>query len=284
MKEKVKNINLTLNPDYIMWEVNLENIVRDTLLSVGEGCVALYLVNGNLQSVNTAGTWRINTKEEEKSKAKLRLIGVNSDKLYELMFGVGGVPFKDWELNMETMVGAHGTIKFRIINAWAIYAALGKANVTVEDIDDYIKPKIIEQARVQLSLLLQKYDFLSIQTQVEKLSNALFENLVDKFAPWGIEVQSFTLEEIFFNDEYKNKRKDALDAENARKIAKQERREKARELREDTEAMKAIKGTSNVDEDVSFLVDLLNSKICAVCNTKNSADAKFCSKCGNPLN
>ena len=94
-------------------EVNLDNIVRDTLLTVGEGCSALYLVNGSLQSINTSGTWRINTKEEEKSKAQLRLIGVNSDKLYEIMFGVGGIHYKDWELNIETDVGAHGTFRFR---------------------------------------------------------------------------------------------------------------------------------------------------------------------------
>ena len=173
MREKVKKIDVTLNPNYIMWEVNLDNIVRDTLLTVGEGCSALYLVNGSLQSINTSGTWRINTKEEEKSKAQLRLIGVNSDKLYEIMFGVGGIHYKDWELNIETDVGAHGTFRFRMINPWVVFSALGKANITVDDIDEYIIRKVKEQTATQLSNLLQKYDYLSIQTQTEKLSNDL---------------------------------------------------------------------------------------------------------------
>jgi membrane protease subunit (stomatin/prohibitin family) len=283
MREKIKKIDVKLNPNFIMWEVNLDNIVKETSLSVGEGCCAIYLVNGNLHSVSPAGNYIINTKEEYKNGASLRLIGVNSDKLYELMFGVGGVPYKDWELNVETLVGAHGTLKFRLINPWAIYAALGKINVTVEDIDDYIKPKIIEQARVQLAQLLQKYDYLSIQTQGEQLSKSLEEKLVDEFAPRGVEVQSFVLEEIFFNDEYKNKRKSVLDAENAKKQAKQDKREKARELKEDLEAMKAIKDISGGDDDVEVFINLLTSKYCPNCGTKNQSSAKFCSKCGAEL-
>ena len=48
MKTKVKNIVVKPNSDYVIWSVDLEGIVRDTTLNVEAGCVALYIVNGNL--------------------------------------------------------------------------------------------------------------------------------------------------------------------------------------------------------------------------------------------
>jgi len=280
MKVKVKNINVALNPQFIMWEVDLANIVRDTSLQVSDGCIALYVVNGMLQSINTPGQWVINTKEEEKSGAKLRLIAVNSDKLYSILCGVGGVPYKDWELNLETQVGAHGTCRFRIINAWAIYTALGKTNVTVDDIDDYIKPQLIEVIRVQLANVLQKYDFSSVQTQVGKMSKDLSDLMVDRFAPLGIEIENFSLEEIFFNEEYKQKRAAAFEYENDMKKAKEMKRERERALRAQAELYTSIKNVVG-DGDVEEALEFINRGIiCPVCGAKNDIGASVCSKCG----
>lgn len=286
-KEKVKSITVTANDQYVVWDIDVSNVARDAILDVSQGCIAIYVVNGVLKSNNPAGRWVINGKEEQKYNSKLQLIGVNADRTFDVLCGVGGVPFKDYEINAETNVGAHGECKIRIYNPWTLCGALGKTNIRVEDIDEYISTKMSEILTTSLAAVLQKYDYSSINTQLSAISAEMKGQVSVAFEAIGIGIESFSIKGIHFPDEYKAKREKFFDAENERRAAKEARREKERADRAEAEVIGTImasraKAPQNEakSKDVAANVPV---QYCPKCGMKISIDALFCPGCGKKL-
>lgn len=303
MKEKVKNIVVSSNKNYVIWSENLENIVRDTTLIVDSGCVALYIVNGVLKSINTPGRWVIKSKEEDKSNSNLQLICVNTDKTFDICCGVGMIPFKDFELNVETTVGAHGECKIRITQPWALYTTLGHSEITAEEIDTYVKLKMSEIMTARLSEVLQHYDYTNVMTQQSAIAADLEKKFSQKLNDIGVEVCSFALAGIMFPESYQNQRKEFFEGQNRKKEEKEERRNREREQRAEIDNIVAI---ANATRDLNTNANNNNNnnnnnqpnynrppqptmydgmtnqavKYCSRCGTKVSQSTAFCPSCG----
>ena len=299
MKEKVRNIVVTPNQDYAIWSPNLENIVRDTTLNVEAGCVALYLVNGMLKSINPPGRWVIKSKDEDKSQSKLQLICANTDKTFDICCGVGMIPFKDEDLNLETTVGAHGECKIRITQPWALYNALGHSDITADEIDSYMKLKLSEIMTARLAEVLQHYDYNNIMTQQSVIASDLGKKFSQHLNEIGIEVVGFSLAGIMFSEDYQNKRKEYFENQNRRKAEKEEQRAKAREQRAEIDNILAVanaaRGLSSAPvqsnaapnpPQVHSVDNSLNQpvKYCSRCGTKMAKTADFCPGCGKKAN
>ena len=82
MATKVKSVTIKVNNDYVIWNENIEDIVRDATLIVEPGCVGIYIVDGMLKSVNPAGKWLLKSKEEDKKKSALQLRREDSAVLF----------------------------------------------------------------------------------------------------------------------------------------------------------------------------------------------------------
>lgn len=295
MKEKIKDILVAPNSDYVVWAEDLSNIVRDTTLMVSSGCVALYIVNGVLKSINIPGRSLIKSKAEEKDNSKLDLICVNVDKVFEINCGVSGIPFKDSELNYETAVGGRGECKIRITQPWPLYAAFGRVPLTVADIAENVKLKLNEIMTSRLAEVLQHYDYNSVMTQQSTIATDLEKRFMQSLGDIGLEVVSFALAGIVFSDEYQEKRKEFFEMENQRKAEKQQRREKEREQRAEIDNIIAI---ANATKDLNpaqatpvipQAPTMYNAaatgvnqgvKYCSSCGTKMDQSAAFCSGCG----
>lgn len=298
MKEKVKNIIVTPSKDYVIWSADLENIVRETTLNVQPGCIALYIVNGVLKSINTPGRWVIKSKEEEKNQSVLQLICVNTDKTFDICCGVGMIPFKDYELNIETTVGAHGECKIRIAQPWALYTALGHSEITAEEIDAYVKLKLAEIMTARLSEVLQHYDYNNVMTQQSVIAADLEKKFSQRLNEIGIEVCSFALAGIMFKEEYQAQRKEFFDAQNRRKAEKEEKRIREREQRAEIDNIVAIANAtkdlnpnaasaqaanpSSAINQPTMFDNMTNQpvKYCPRCGTKMVQSAVFCPGCG----
>ncbi len=301
MKEKIKNIVVSPNKEFVIWSVNLDDIVRNTVLDVDVGCVALYIVNGMLKSINTPGRWMIKSKEEDKAGSMLQLICVNTDKTFDIFCGVGNIPFKDFDLNIETVVGAHGECKIRISQPWTLYTSIGHANITVDEIDEYVKLKLSEMMTVRLAEVLQHYDYDNIMTQQTAISADLEKRFSQRLNDIGIEVVSFALAGIKFTDEYQNYRKSYFEGQNQKKADKEERRIKEREQRAEIDNLKSLisatEGINVPPVPPAGAVPPANAgaksdgfrdinqpiKYCPRCGMKMSADAAFCPGCGKKL-
>ena len=297
MKEKIKNITVAPGTEYVIWAEDLTNIVRETVVTVSAGCVALYLVNGVLKSVNIPGRSLIKSKAEEKDHSKLELIGVNTDKTFEICCGVGNVPFKDMDLNFETVVGAHGECKIRIAQPWPLYTTFGHAPITADEIDSYVKLKLNEIMTSRLAEVLQHYDYSNIMTQQSTIAADLEKRFSQCLNDIGLEVVSFALAGIMFNNEYQEKRKEFFEAQNLRQAEKAERRAREREQRTEIDNVIAIaNATRNLNptpvapqQPVQPAAPIGNTnvnqpvKYCPRCGTKMEQSAIFCPGCGKKL-
>ena len=291
MKDKIKNLSIAPSSEYVIWSEDLGNIARDTTLIVGAGCVGLYLVNGVLKSINTPGRWLIKSRAEEKEKSALQLICVNTDKTFEVCCGVGNIPFKDFELNYETVVGAHGECKIRISQPWPLYMTFAHAPITAEEVEGYIKLKLSEIMTSRLAEVLQHYDYNNVMTQQSAIADDLTKKFSQSLQDIGIEVVSFALAGIQFNEDYQEQRKNFFDGQNRRKSEKEERRQKEREQRAEIDSIVAIaNATRNLNPTVSeqpavpsMPINNAPSFAPQVNNAGNSSEINFCPRCGAKL-
>lgn len=288
-QDKIKEVTISTNDDYVIWNVDVSNVARDATLYVEQGALGIYIVNGATRSINNAGRWVINAKADEKAGNRIQLVGANADRAYDIFCGIGGVPFKDFEINVETVVGAHGECKISILQPWVLCTVLGKNTIKLEDIDDYIRAKLSELMTSSLADVLGKYDYTSINSKISEISAEMKDKLFDEFQKCGIGIENFALKGIHFNDEYKQKRVDFFDNANRKKEEKEQRRERERAQRAEIDAINSLVGNipqapggGNTVQNLSNNAPGVNVpvKYCTKCGMKCTADAIFCAGCG----
>jgi len=302
MRHKIDSIIVSPNEKYVVWDVDLTDIERDTKLTVSSGCIAYYLVNGALKSQNTMGQWKIKSKEEDKQNANLRLVAANMEKMFEVYCGVGNIPFKDDEINYETTVGAYGTCKLKLASAWSLFNKLGHSNITVEEIDSEIKSKLTEIMSTQLASVLQHYDYQTIKTQLTTIANDLKKKFTENIIELGMNVEVFALEGITFSEEYIQKRQEFFEEQNQRERDKEDRRAREREQRIEVENVTATLNALrdfNVDEKPQPTTvnnyygstsqnrpapEQPEKQFCPNCGKEVKKGSKFCVHCGTKLN
>ena len=125
MKEKIKNVVVSSNETYVIWSENIDEIARDTTLNVEAGCIALYIVNGVLKSINTPGRWLIKSKEEEKSKPSLK------DNYIDLLIE----SVEKYERNPEVFIAISREIKKKFSSEPTMSRSLWASSNPIPDID-----------------------------------------------------------------------------------------------------------------------------------------------------
>ncbi|MBR2337161.1 MAG: SPFH domain-containing protein [Clostridia bacterium] len=284
MKEKIRNLTVAPREDYVIWTEDLTNIVRETTLTVSAGCVALYLVNGVIKSINIPGRALIKSKAEDKSNSKLELICVNTDKTFEICCGVGNIPFKDSEINCETVVGAHGECKIRISQPWPLYTTFGHAPISAEEIDSYVKLKLNEIMTTRLAEVLQHYDYSNIMTQQSAIAADLEKRFSQRLNDIGLEVTSFALAGIMFNAEYQEKRREYFEMQNCRQAEKLERRAREREQRAEIDNVIAIaNATKNLNTSSNVTPPQPAAPVTPPPQPQSGARLNFCPRCGTKV-
>lgn len=292
--DKVKEVTISTNDEYVIWNVDVSDVARDATLHVEQGALGIYIVNGATRSVNNAGRWVINSKADEKLGNRIQLVGANADRTYEILCGIGGVPFKDMEINAETVVGAHGECKISVLQPWILCNVLGKTTVKLDDIDTYIRAKLSELMTSSLADVLQKYDYSSINTRLSDISAEMKDKLFDEFEKIGIGIETFSLNGIHFAEDYRQKRTEYFDNVNRKKEEKEARRERERAQRAEIDAINSLVGgiqtpsaqaNANTAQDLNSNAPGVNVpvKYCSRCGMKLSADSVFCSGCGKKL-
>lgn len=276
-----KSVSINVNDKYVMWEVDISNVAYDAEVMIEEGCRGIYLVNGHVSGgLLMPGRKRINAKEDRRDKNAYRLIGVCAEKNFVVKIGIGGVPYKDWEMDIETTVGGHGDCTISIQQPYDLYTKMGKANVTQDDVDDFIRAKISELLKTELALVLQNCDYFTITTQQSFIASQLVQKFKMELAQVGVTCENFSLKEIFFPEEYSKARK-AKEAEKEQKEKEDEaRRQREREQRAEIDAFNSL-NLSNMGSSNSSNSN--KTGFCPACGKKLPADAAFCPDCGKRL-
>ena len=280
--KKDSSVAINVNDKYVMWEVDISDIAYNTEVTIEAGCRAIYLVNGKKEAILMPGRRRINAREDRRDKNSLRLIGVCAEKNFVVRIGVGGVPYKDWEMNIETTVGTHGDCSVCIQDPYELYKRIGKADVTQEDVDEFIRAKISELLKTELALVLQNCDYFTVTTEQSHISSQLIQKFKNELFNVGVDCDNFSLKEIFFPEDYTKARKEKEESDKQKKEEKEARREREREQRAEIDAFNSL----NLSNPGAFSNNTTNTPkkgFCPACGNKVPSDAMFCPECGRKL-
>lgn len=265
---------------FCTWKIDASRLAYDATLVVGMGCEVLYLVNGALSNLFDAGRYRINPRADRRDNNSISLIGVNRGKIFNLIWGVGEIPFRDKEIRAETVIGMNGEYAIQIYKPVKLYTAFGKADITPMEIVVKMRPKLTEMLKSQLAGQLKNYSYLDVQSKQSEISDTVRKTFDKELEEYGIGLKSFALKEIVFPDDFKQARREKQAREDEYddmlRREDEEKRHRLDQLRE-AKAMEEFISKLSPSEPQAAQTK------CPVCGAACVSGAVFCPKCGKKL-
>lgn len=279
----IEEIVVQPNNEKLMWSIDTSRLAYDAELIVNMGCQVLYIVNGSLSNVFDAGKYIINPKKQRRENNIITLVGVNRGKTFSLVWGVGEIPYRDRDSKTETEIGMNGEYTLQLLRPATLYTTFGKTDVLPKDIADKTRSKLAEILKTQLSKKLENYSYINIQSAQGQISDMIRDAFEKEMFQLGFALESFALREIYFPEEFKNKRIQDIakgdEYDNRLRKAAEEKLVRRRQ-REETDTMKEfLKG---VNASAAHSEPSADSK-CSVCGMICKAGTLFCPKCGKKL-
>lgn len=275
-KNVQKEINISSRENCLIYksEIDTTLIAKNTRLNVGTSCQAAVYYNGQLVQNYEPGAYALNFKKAIKSNDIVTIVGICRDKHFKILFGVGGVPFKDREAGLNPPVGIFGECNCRLIDGNKIYAAYGAERdvVTADDITDDLHAKLKEKLVTELAKKLEEYTYHTVFTAVSDLSNVIKTQYYQLLQNAGIELIDCSISQPHFPDNYGEERDNSI-------------KNKTDKLYQpiptgDGELLKEILQNKNKEQEKK---EKPNNK-CPHCNKENNPNSKFCNFCGRKLN
>ena len=264
-KDLLTEINVTSTPDCLIQKLTIDKsrYAKQVKLNVGTSCEASVYINGRLSGKYLEGAHELVLKKLSDGD-KLEIVGTSADKHFKILFGIGGIPFKDREARLDALVGIHGECSCKLIDGDKIYRAYGaeRSKVTAEDLTDDLLAKLQERLTTELAKKLETYTYHEVFTSISDLSDIVKKQFNDVLKPAGVNLLECSLSQPNFPEDYL------------------EKRDKAQKEKMD------ILYPKSESKDAALLKDLLQNKgkvICSHCNKENDADAKHCKYCGRKI-
>ncbi|MCD8205613.1 MAG: zinc-ribbon domain-containing protein [Clostridia bacterium] len=253
---------------YCTWEVDLEGLARNAVISVSEGCRAVYYINGVEKRNYTARSSDdliVNMRATAKMGVE-SVVGVNEKQPFTILWGLGDVPYKDAESGINTKIGMHGEFKFTVKEYGTLMNSLGIRDITPEDIKKHIFAKYRETLSFIVSSEIKGVEsFRDITSLQKRISDRISANWEDELMKIGLELSTIALSEIKFDEDF-------LERINSGDYESQKNENPMEEF---------VRVHKEKEVIESFVAD---TKItCPVCGKKLEAGAKFCDKCGAPI-
>lgn len=279
----IEEIVVQPNNEKLMWSIDTSRLAYDAELIVNMGCQVLYIVNGSLSNVFDAGKYIINPKKQRRENNIITLVGVNRGKTFSLVWGVGEIPYRDRDSKTETEIGMNGEYTLQLLQPATLYTTFGKTDVLPKDIADKTRSKLAEILKTQLSQRVENYSYINIQSAQGQISDMIRDAFEKEMFQLGFALESFALREIYFPEEFKNKRIQDIakgdEYDNRLRKAAEEKLVRRRQ-REETDTMKEfLKG---VNASAAHSEPSADPK-CPVCGMICKAGTLFCPKCGKKL-
>lgn len=279
----IEEIVVQPNNEKLMWSIDTSRLAYDAELIVNMGCQVLYIVNGSLSNEFDAGKYIINPKKQRRENNIITLVGVNRGRTFSLVWGVGEIPYRDRDSKTETEIGMNGEYTLQLLQPATLYTTFGKTDVLPEDIADRTRSKLAEILKTQLSKKVENYSYINIQSAQGQISEMIQKSFEKEMFKLGFTLESFALKEIYFPEEFKNKRIQDIakgdEYDNRLSKAAEEKLVRRRQ-REEMDTMKEfLKG---VNASAAHSEPSADPK-CPVCGMLCKAGTLFCPKCGKKL-
>lgn len=281
--KKPKQIVVSPVEGKLIWKVPFDASLKENKnaeLSTTPGCGVVYYVNNAYRATYENDGVHIINSSKEKNIRSCSLIGYISDKPFSFLFGVGDIPYTDYEISCATKVGMHGSYLVRIQDAAILYRTLGKEEVVIEDVAEYVRGHLAGVAANELAKQLARYSYSTINGSLGEMSKNMSKAFDEEVRKYGLIIDSITVEGINFSDEYQKARKEHFDKikqdEEDKKTSRQERRRHEEEL----EIISALKdsGAQNGNPPSEEKKEEKREE-----RKGRKEAASFCPRCGNPV-
>lgn len=277
-KDLQKEIYISSREDCLIYkvEVDVSQAAKVIKLRVEAGCQAAAYSNGQLIGTYEPkkDAWEIDLKKAKRSNDIVTIVGINIGRQFKILFGIGGIPFKDREAKLDVPVGLHGECNCRLIDGTKIYTDLGvdREKVTVEDVREKIEAGLKTIVTSEFANNLDKYTYHTIFGTLSELSGSVKKQSYEAFNKDGIELIDCFIEGIGFPEDYLEKREKAI-------------KEKSDKIYQpipagDDELLNTI--LQNRDKEQEKKEHVTNK--CPHCKKENDPKSKFCKFCGRKLN
>lgn len=276
---KPEEIVVEPNSEYLIWEIPVQGIkAKKVVLRVESGCEAIFYVDGHPYSYGPNKYGDLAWRRELKAGSKVSLVGVNRSKVFKSTFGVGHIPFHDWETDCSVEVGLYGDCEFTVLDGNRIYEAFGGSlPVSPEDINDKLLLKFQEYLKSELSKVLERYDYFTVNQSVNDLSTVLEKCFKEEFVKDGIMISRCSVSGTTFPSNYAQERQARIDARKNKREAERDKKEEMEFLKGlDASVPKCSKEETDRDKDK-------DTRFCPRCGGKLDVDAKYCKYCGIKL-
>lgn len=115
MKEVVKEVNVNVREDCLVWLVNTPDgeYAKNVDINVGAGCYVTMYINGRKYKPFATGSHEFEWRAYEKNSGKITLVGANVNGRFRLPFGLGGLEFTAAD-GEKSRIGVNGELTVKL--------------------------------------------------------------------------------------------------------------------------------------------------------------------------
>lgn len=271
--ERTEEIFVEPNFEYVLWEIPVQGIkAKKVILRIANGCQAICYVNGVAHLYET-GKHELMWRKALNAGNQMSLMGINRSKVFKFNFGVGHIPFHDIEADCTVEVGIHGDCEFTVFDGECICSAFGgMQNVSPKDINEKLFLKFQEYLKSELSKVLERYDYHTIDQSVSDLSKTLEKCFKEEFFKDGVLISRCSVSGTVFPQDYAQERQERIEAKKNKRARERDKKEEMEFLRGLNKVNHSLpENNANLDQKTIF---------CPRCGQKNEAGTKYCKFCG----
>lgn len=115
MKETVKEVNVNVREDCLIWLVDTPagEYAKNVDINIGAGCYVTVYINGRKYKPFATGSHELEWRAYEKNSGKITLVGANINGRFRVPFGLGGLEFTAAD-GGKSRIGVNGELVVKL--------------------------------------------------------------------------------------------------------------------------------------------------------------------------
>ncbi len=306
------------NRDWLIYKYPSEDIVLGSQLIVQEGQAAIFVKGGVVADVFCPGTYTLSTQNLPiiKSLVNLPFGGetpfsaeiyfLNTTVRLDINWGtIDPIQLVDPKYYVKLRVRAFGQMGLRVLDSTALFkqmiGGMQKADIVKFDkVKEYYRGLLVIKVKSAIAdaIITNGVSALEISAKLEKLSEAVSQQIAPEFAHYGFEVVNFYIQSINFPDEDFEKINKILEDKAAFEIMGDSRYATKRSFDVYEGAANNESGVAgafaaggigigaamsmgaSMNQAVGNPIQKADTKECVSCHTQIPIAVKFCPECG----
>ncbi|NBJ65234.1 SPFH domain-containing protein [bacterium c-19] len=306
------------NRDWLIYKYPSEKIVLGSQLIVQEGQNAIFVKNGMIADVFSAGTYKLNTDNLPiinglvnlpyggETPFSAEIYFVNTAVRLDIHWGtIDPIPLIDPKYYVKLRIRAFGQMGLKVAEAQPIFSkvigGMPKADIVKFDkIKEYFRGILVLKVKSAIAdaIITNKISALEISAKLEDLSEQVCEEVKPEFEQYGFYVSNLYIQSINFPEEDFEKINKLLEDKAAFEIMGEGRYTTKRSFDVYEGAANNQNGVAGVfaaggfgfgaamnmhaaaNQDASGVLSRQATKECIYCHSLMPQSAKFCPECG----